>query len=532
LVALLAAPVVVAIGLSMPWQTASCGASGLGYFSGSGSPSAPGLPDLAYCSFNPRIDGWFSVGEAAALAGIYLAGLAAWSLFRRGDARGLIGGALALGYFTVGDLVTTLLQARGRASELEHEGVAGVVRTHLGSGAYVGLGGAALALIAGGALARRRGLPMNLSRLDAAAAAFAVGLLIVLLLPWLRTTTPVGLHVAGVSTSPGTLAAALAIWLLVTRRSLVAAGCCALFVAASLDVGSGGERMPAAWIGVACVVLLVAALVSRLRALRGFHLSVLDMTTVVLAITFVVSLFLPWQQVCSGGTGGCTSATAFGHLGSTAALAAIALAAFVPTRSSGFVSRGELAAALALCTATLGFQLQTGSEAGERLGFGFGAFLGFVCAGLLVATTFGRPSGLRASSALAPMLLVFAYLVAVVVPWWGVLPDRVWATFIPWFTGVTWLTVASALVGVRLLRLWTDRSAGGRDRVFQIIALSISLIVLSLLETLPLPSIRPNWNTGVLLCLAVSLTVPALVEAHGGWRTLHVPEILRIDRIS
>jgi hypothetical protein len=201
-----------------------------------------------------------------------------------------------------------------------------------------------------------------------------------------------------------------------------------------------------------------------------------------------------------------------------------------------FVSNLELATGLGLLVATLGFRLETGTQNGVRLGFGYGSTVGFVAAALLLALVVARvrwswPDLKSAAPSLLPLALGVVYVAAVVVPWWDVLPHEVWSTFIPRFAAVSWLTIASALLSIRLVYVWARQSRGISDRGPELVLLSMALVVLGVLDAVPLPTVQLTWNGGVLLGLSVPLTLLALIEERGGFRNVHVPEILRVDRI-
>jgi hypothetical protein len=235
--------------------------------------------------------------------------------------------------------------------------------------------------------------------------------------------------------------------------------------------------------------------------------------------------------------GRCVSSNGFGFVGSTAALVTIVLVAaatLLPSLRQAF-SVLELAGGLGLLVATLGFRLETGTQNSVRLGFGYGAIIGFAAAATLIAVALAptrrKPPNLRTvAPCLVPMSLGVVYVAAVVLPWWDILPNAVWSTFIPRFAALSWLTLASALIGVRLIFAWV-RQAGGADRAPELALLSLGLVALAVLDAVPLPTIQLNWNGGLLLAITLPLLLLAVIEERGGLRNLQVPEILRVDRI-
>jgi hypothetical protein len=256
----------------------------------------------------------------------------------------------------------------------------------------------------------------------------------------------------------------------------------------------------------------------------------------------VASLFLPWQRVCypqvadlraAGVAGRCLSTNGLALEGSTVLGLTVAIT-MVLVLDGGWRSAFALATAVSLLVATLGFDVRHGNDAGIRYGFGYGSILGFCAAAVLIVLVLAsrlppasafRCAWPRLTGAVLSLLLV----AVVVVPWWGVLPSSVWSVFAPGLARVTWLSVGSALLGIRLASSWF-RQDDGESR--ELVLLSFALLVLAVLETVSLPTLRPSWNSAVLVGLSAMLTVLALVERRGGIRAITVPEILRIDRIS
>ena len=111
------------------------------------------------------------------------------------------------------------------------------------------------------------------------------------------------------------------------------------------------------------------------------------------------------------------------------------------------------------------------------------------------------------------------------------LPNGVWSWFEPGETAVSWLTVASSLLSVRLVQLWGRRARDSSSNTHELVALSFALVALAVLDALPRRSVYLTWNLAVLLGLTVPLTLLALVDDQGGVRNLRVPALLRIDRI-
>jgi hypothetical protein len=319
------------------------------------------------------------------------------------------------------------------------------------------------------------------------------------------------------------------------------------FAAAAFTLGLDRVHAYGAWVGIGFAAAGALVLLADRSLLQWIERpSPYVAATVVTGVAVLTSLFLPWQTACYGNTsdltslglaGRCASANGLGFAGSTAAVLTIALVAAVtnlpPVRRA--VSRLELATGLGLLTVTLGVRLETGTQNGVRLGFGYGAIIGFLAAATLIGLALAPSRWTRLDlRAAAPRLLPFSlgvlYVAAVVVPWWDVLPHEVWSTFSPRLAAISWLTLASALIGIRVVFVWI-RQASGAVRGSELVLLSLALVVLAMLDAVPLPTVQLNWNGAVLLGLSVPLMLCACVEERGGLRNLQVPEILRVDRV-
>jgi hypothetical protein len=559
LAALLAAPTLVLASLYMPWRAASCANADVNFFSASSSPSA-GLQNMfAFACSHERIDGWSSVGDLAALSALLLAlatvGAIVWpSLWSRLPALPL---GLVLAYFVLAVAAQTRLDSQRDARQPIETG-AGGLDYHVAYGMYVGLAGAALALLgAGFAIGGARSVRPPLRRL--CVAALTTGFLVSLLLPWHRMGLTASLRVSelGVTDPAGAIAAVAALgllsasWATAGTRSIESIGLALgalLFGGAAFAAAFDVDRAYGAWIGLG--LALLAALVtladrSVLDWIRPMTAYLGAAATACAAV--VTSLFLPWQTACYGHTadlsrlglaGRCVSSNGLGLVGSTAALLTIGLVVAVATPgfSRRVVSSFELATGVCLLLATVGFRLHTGSQNGVRLGVGYGSIVGFVAAAVLVALVLARvrlswPDVKSMAPRLLPLGLGGVYVAAVVVPWWGVLPDEIWSTFRPRFAAISWLTITSALLGIRLVYVWAGQSRGNSDRGPELVLLSVALVALGVLDAVPLPTVQLTWNGGVLLGLGVPLTLLALIEERGGLRNVRVPEILRVDRI-
>jgi hypothetical protein len=531
--------------LCLPWQELPCGNVG-------------GTASLFGCSFD-RVDGWSRVGDAAALASLLLivTASAAWAWPRCRPRLPLAQSALLLAYFMIAVAAETRREGRQTAAQLRLASRgAGGVHFHLAYGLYVGFAGVSIALLAA-ALVSREALRVRPAPRHLLAFVLAVGLLVSLLLPWEHAALSGFRQVSelGVVAPSGVIAAVLAIRLLVVcwqeeQRQPELVGVALgvlLFVVATITVGFGSVRDYGAWIGLAAALLLAVVAVTGSASIATFGPVTRTMAaSAVAGAVSVASLFLPWQTACYGHTadwrslgisGRCISSNGLGLLGSVTAVLTIALVAVLLVPTVRVLQALELAAGLALVVATRCFQLETGSEGGISFRFGYGSYIGFAAVATLVALALARSRrpirGLKtALSALLPLALAVTYVAVVVVPWWDVVPNRLWSTFWRDLAAVSWLTLTSGLIGLRLVRLWAQRARGVSTHAQELVALSLVLVALAMLDAMPHRAPHHlTWNLAVLLGLTVPLTLFALVEERGGVRNIRIPALLRIDRI-
>ena len=545
LLVLLAAAALVLVSLNLPWEQASC---------------SSGASDVG--CFDHRTDGWSSVGQVAALSALLLLVLAAAALVRpRLRVRLPLGQcALAAAYFTLGVFVEARVDARQ-----EHETAGG--HFQLAYGTYVGVAAGLLALLGAAALRRDEVLfrPPGRAWLPLSAAA---ALLVALLLPWSESllllfssvqSTPTTVHVGhlsalGLADAGGVICAAVALRFIVVRwRDGTEAwlGLCTLALAAVLFAGAAFTvnfpvtRVYGAWVGLAAAMaMLLLAVTDRPRAKLVWSRRQ-GTGTGIAFLVFATSLFLPWQRACYpqgrefasvGVSGRCISTNGWTLETSAAALAAAGLVAVAFAPSLRRFARGELAAGVALLVATSGFLLQTGVSGGIRLSLGYGSIVGFVAAGLLVGLALERPHvsvGDRSRAAPALLAIAFgaAYVTAVVLPWWDVLPTGVWSVFALGLTRLSWLTIAALAVGLRLIRLWWSRLRDRSASADELVLLPLALVALAVLDAVRAGG-HLTWNSALLGGLALALTGLGLVERSGGLGAIEIPAILRVDRIQ
>src|SRR5215211_523494 len=185
---LLAGALALLVSLYLPWQKASCGPECV---RGQGG-DVTGLLNLF--SENLSVDGWSSgIGDAAALSALLLAAVAGVALARPNLACRLPLGlcAVFVGYFAL----AVAAAARSVADQRE-VGMEGV-DFHYAYGAYLGVAGGIVALLAAAAL-RRNDLVRERSASQLAALVLGLGLLVSFLLPWQRVGLPQNFNFLGI----------------------------------------------------------------------------------------------------------------------------------------------------------------------------------------------------------------------------------------------------------------------------------------------------------------------------------------------
>jgi len=128
-----------------------------------------------------------------------------------------------------------------------------------------------------------------------------------------------------------------------------------------------------------------------------------------------------------------------------------------------------------------------------------------------------------------PIAACVAYLAVLVVPWWSVLPHGAQGT-LALAPGLTWLTMAGALIGIHLLGSWLRRPAKPRASVDPLVVLPLGLVAVVALELIRFRD-AITWGGGALVGLGVFLASLGVVENRLGLASVRVPEILRVDRV-
>jgi len=528
--------------LYLPWQAQSCTTGEL--FHGQ-----PVCTFLHLFSGDRTTDGLSSeIGQAAALVALLLSALAAAASVRPTLARRLPLGRCALlaGYLGLAVGFETHATANPEGFE-----------AHFAYGAYVGL--AAMIVILAAALAARRG---ELARYRSASRlvllALVAGLLVSSLLPWWEqsafgslTTTYIGLH-----RSAAAVAAALALCLpgFWSRRDTTPeeriglAGAVALFTggAAVSLAAFEADRTSGVWpaLGIALALVVWVLLVERPDRSRLARVSWRQLAVGAAGALFLAALFLPWQRMCYEAdpgfgplAGRCLSENAWGWegvVGAAAAVLAIVLVVAVLEPGHLPLSVVELSVGFGVLVVTMGFLVEDRDGQGVRAGYGYGSIIGFVLAGALIVLALvplrvPKFVPQRALVRSVPIAACVAYLAIIVVPWWGVLPpfESKYVVIVP---TISWLTIAGALLGIRLLRLWALQVAGASGSP-ELVLLPLALLALATVDFINQGTHAVSWGRSALAGLCLLLALLGRIEQGGSLEKFRIPEVLRVDRI-
>jgi hypothetical protein len=525
--------------LYLPWQAQSCTTGE--FFHGQ-----PVCALLDLFSGERTTDGLSSeVGRAAALFALLLAALAAAAWARPGLGRGLPLGRCALlaGYFGLAVGVETHTSANPEGFD-----------AHLAYGAYVGLTAIIVILAAAGA-ARRGELTRYVSAFRLVLLVLVAGLLVAFLLPWWEQSGFGSLTVTsiGLVSPAAVVAAALALCLpgfwsrpdTTPEERLGLAAAVALFTGgAAVSLAYEADHAYGVWpaLGIALVLVVLALVVERPGRSRLAQVSWRQLAVSAAGALFLATLFLPWQRWCYEAGSGfgplagqCISADGWGTIvGAAAALLALALVVAVLQPRRVPLSVVELAVGFGLLVVTLGFLLDEGGGGGLRVEHGYGSTIGFVLAAALIALALallrvpklGRRRALVRS---VPIATCVAYLAIIVVPWWGVLPSFQ-SKYIFILPALSWLTIAGALLGIRLLRLWVLQVADASGRP-ELVLLPLALLALATVDLINRGGAAITWGSAAVVGLCLLLALLGQIEQRGGFDNLRIPEALRIDRI-
>jgi hypothetical protein len=479
------------------------------------------------------------LGRAAALFALLLAALAAAAWARPSLGRRLPLGRCALlaGYIGLAVGVETHKNANPEGFD-----------AHFAYGAYVGLA-AIIVILAAAAAERHRELARYLSASRLVLLVLVAGLLVAFLLPWWEqgefgslTVTSIGLI------SPAAVvAAALALCLpgfwsrpgAGPEERLGFAAAVALFTgAAAVALTYEADHAYGVWpaLGIALALLVLALLGERPDRSRLAQVSWRQLAAGAAGALFLAALFLPWQRWCYDAER-CLSENAWGWegvVGAAAAVLAIVLVVAVLEPGRLPLSVVELAVGFGVLVVTMGFLVEDRDGQGVRAGYGYGSVIGFVLAAALVGLalvplrvpTFDPRRALIRS---VPIAACIAYLAIIVVPWWGVLPpfESKYVVIVP---AISWLTIAGALLGIRLLRLWALQVAGASGSP-ELVLLPLALLAFATVDFINQGTHAVTWGRSALAGLCLLLVLLGRIEQGGSLEKFRIPQALRVDRI-
>lgn len=469
-------------------------------------------------------NGWWTFGQAAAIAAVALGFLAVISLIRPE-----LEGALPIGGCAIAIAALSLVNAADlRTQGIYRAGYDGL-SAHLSTGAYVG-GAAALAALLSAAWVSHDDIPEL--RNAAAATLLTIGLVAAYVLPALnvhadRLKGSGGfqfVYLGSYGTAIMLLIASfgLTFWFGATppiRRVSAAVVVLVLAIGGFSFLGTHAHWSNEALLAIACAAGLVMLSVATSDERRAAWPKRHDALALEGAALLFVSLFLNWEKPCPPFPGGsCTVFNGWGDglVGGIAAIFVVLLLGF--RRFSP-----ELAVAVAI------YVLASGLDITAHGSLSYGAFLGFAGAALLLlAVGLHLPRKLpRPGARIVPAVATIAFVAIPV----AALTQRLWADHYLFGGWQLRLLEAAALVlGLRLIGRWLS----GRAPDDELLLLPIALLALAGLDLWATQDIR-FVSGGEWLSLALSIVLVALgwLGRRGGLDDFRIPdEIWRVDRIS
>jgi hypothetical protein len=479
-------------------------------------------------------DGWSTeAGVAASLAALVLVAGSATALVRPSvlSRLPLVPAALAV----VGLAVGSLLVMRAGESSFAR------LHYHYAYGAFLGIASAGLTML--GALALDRATIRRPDAGQALAIVLAVGLLASYLLDWASARGQSAVSFPGLVLPVVVLAATGLCFLfpgapLWSGWSLYVAAAIAVLTGAAVHAVASAPTVTVAygaWMALGSAIALVAPAMSGWPRTRPTLVSTESVLVAGAAAVFVVALFLPWQKICASsdttlgaGLGRCVTTTGWASGGQAAVAGVLALAlvaaAAVAIWTATFTL--ELTLAVAILTASAGHAISDHPGGPIGSGLGYGAYVGFAAAGLLLVGALVRLRSRRhergSALRLVPIAVSIACFCAIAFPLWGVLPER-WNPEAAVLR--SWYAIAGVLLMLHLIRRWLGPA--GEQLVF----LPLVVLALTALDLVQERDQGMTWGGGILVGLCLVLTFLGWKELNGGLESLRVPEIWRVDRL-
>ena len=383
--------------------------------------------------------------------------------------------------------------------------------TRFGLGAYLGLAAAGIACVVAAALRWR-----ELARRRSLVAAAGQALWLVLLVSFVSPALNESLAFAG-GAIPTSICLTACLALVTWSREgqpglrLAMAAAVAILVAGGYPPDSYvsayySEWPYELWIVVACTLALLVLALADARSLRIPKLSVSEAATVFGAVLVLVSLFLPWPHHSSRGWLVSPSGIAGG---------------FVLLLLAAFVARGRFYAELAIGAALYVLVAGLWIDGPENLGYG--AFVGFVGAGLLLfagLSTFRPIAPKRLLIRAVPIVACLAFLSFVVAGNSEWVPTSTFVLQSPWFESLWFPAAVTVLISLRLLVRWTNGPPASAEVVFLPLGLlALTVVALAYLGAGDSGTPGISWEGWVSVFLCLLLTACGWID----WRSAYLP---------
>ena len=168
------------------------------------------------------------------------------------------------------------------------------------------------------------------------------------------------------------------------------------------------------------------------------------------------------------------------------------------------------------------------------LRFGYGAYVEFTAAALLLLPVLPRRRPVRVERKGAPIWALplaasVACLAAILLPLWNVLPP-LWTFQATAVQG--WFSMAALLMAVYLAHAWIRRMRGSVTEPHRLTLVPLALLVLPALQLVRYRDVEIVWGGVILVALCLLLALLGWVEeSGGGLERFRMPELLRVDRL-
>jgi hypothetical protein len=482
--------------------------------------------------------GWLAVAGDVAVLLVVATVLATVAALRRPRlaARLPIGGlGVGLGYFAVAVAVEVHLYSQEISGGFT--GTPRAPHTSWTYGFYLGLASAGIAAVS--ALAFRRSEPLRLrGAADRVGVVLAVALLVSFLLPWADFRGFGTFSIHGIEIAAAAIAALVLVlgggWLHgeAGRRWRLP-----LAIAIAILTGGAAGALPSSyahrygmWIGIGCAVSLVALEAVRARPVR---LPVPPhgpaAVRIGAAALLIVSLFLPWREIHGAGASGQLGGWYSVSGAAAGGLCLLLLATPALPALESWILDAAVAVVIFVSVAGTAFREET-----FVYRIGYGAFVGFAAAGILLVTALmplraPHVDRRRALARAVPLAASVLCIAAIIVPLWFVLPEN-WTFQASALYGS--LAVPGVLLSLYLIRLWASWVRGPTWTGRRLTLVPLILLTLASLELIRFRNSNVIWGAVILVGLCLLLALFGWIEETSGLERVRVPEeAWRLDRL-